>query len=713
MEEIGNTTEHEEICGEVMRITFRGDDGYTVARVLTEDGEEITCVGTFETAGKGDVRKFYGRWVDHPRYGIQFNVDFSEPLPPKSTDGIVGYLSSGLIPGIGKALAERIVSSFGDRTIEILDKEPNRLKQVPGIGEKRIEAIKRAWREQHGIRELVSMLRSHGISVGTALRIHKQYGAEALSVIQENPYRLALEVWGIGFSKADEIALKMGVPPDSPERIRAGIHFVLWKASEEGHVFLPADVLLERVGQMLGVRWEAFEKCLCELRDQGGVIEDENRIYLPQLYGSEVNAAARLRKLLLLSCSSIDGTQEKEISKLLSESSIALHGSQEEAIRKAIQSKVMIITGGPGTGKTTIIKLLVDYWDRQGRSVSLAAPTGRAAKRMSELAGYEAKTIHRLLEYSPVEGLFRRDSSNPLDADVVIVDESSMIDLPLAEHLLSALRDESSIIFVGDVDQLAPVGVGSFFADLVQSRIVPTSRLTKVFRQREGGSIVENAHRINSGEFPIFTGPDGEFVLIEKENPGEVADVIVNLCSEVLPTRFGYDPEHDIQVLSPMYKGEVGATVLNQRLQATLNPDGKQFNGTRFRVGDKVMQIRNNYEKMVFNGDIGEIVGIDEEQDKMIVRFDSEVEYERADLDELTHAYAVTVHKSQGSEFKCVVMPVITQHYVMLHRNLLYTAVTRAKQRVIMVGTKKAIGIAIRNIRLEKRYSWLVQRLLA
>lgn len=712
MEDLESSGEHEEVCGEIIKITFRGDDGYTVAKVLTEDGEKITCVGLFSAAGEGDTRKFYGRWVDHPRYGIQFSVDFAEPLPPKTTKGIVGYLSSGLIPGIGKALAERIVSCFGDRTINILDKEPNRLREVPGIGEKRIEAIKRAWREQYAIRELVTMLRSHGISLGTALRIHKQYGADAQSVIRQNPYRLALEVWGIGFSKADEIAIKMGVPLDSSERIKAGIHFALSKASEEGHVFLPADVLWERVRSILGIKREGYEECISLLVDQGGVAKDGNRIYLPSLYQSEVNTSNRLRRLLSISKPNQSEFKQDVISTLLGRSNLLLHSSQEEAIIKAIQSKVMIITGGPGTGKTTIIRVLADFWDEQGKLVSLAAPTGRAAKRMTELTGYEARTIHRLLEYSPVDGFFRRNSNNQLDADVLILDESSMLDLPLAESLLSALRDDASILFVGDVDQLAPVGAGSFFADLIQSNVVPTSRLTKVFRQEEGGGIVENAHRINKGEFPLFTDPDGDFVLIEKENPAEVADVIVHLCSEVLPTRFGYDPKYDVQVLSPMYKGEVGATILNQRFQNALNPGGKQFDGTRFRIGDKVMQIRNSYDKMVFNGDIGEIIDIDEEHDKIIVRFDSEVEYDRSDLEEITHAYAVTVHKSQGSEFKCILMPVITQHYVMLHRNLLYTAVTRARQKVILVGTRKAIGIAVRNVRLEKRFSWLRQRLL-
>lgn len=703
--------EHQEVLGEVVKVTFRGEDGYTVAKVLTEDGEEVTCVGSFETTGKGDKRRFYGKWVDHPKYGIQFSVDFSEPLPPKTTDGVISYLSSGLIPGIGKALAQRIVTCFGERTIEILDSEPNRLREVPGIGDKRIEAIKRAWREQHGLRELVAMLRSHGISVGTALRIHKQYGADALTVINQNPYRLALEVWGIGFAKADEIATRLGVQRDSPTRIKAGIHFTLWKASEEGHVFLPLSEVFKRAKATLGVEQEDIETCLVELQEEGIVVEEDGRIYLPSLYWAEISVASRLRRMLSLSKVSNSGSQEVDITKVLAMSKINLHSSQKEAIRRAIDSKVMIITGGPGTGKTTLIKVLVDYFEKQGKMVSLAAPTGRAAKRMTELAGCQAKTIHRLLEYSPLEGVFRRDSQNPLDADLVIIDESSMLDLPLANHLLSALRDDASVIFVGDVDQLPPVGVGSFFADLVQSKLVPVSRLTKVFRQEEGGGIVENAHKINRGEFPSFTDPNGDFVLIEKEDPAEVAETVVRLCSQVLPCSFGYDPMSDVQVLSPMYKGEVGATILNQKLQNALNPRGKQFDGTRFRVGDKVMQIRNNYEKMVFNGDIGIVVGIDEEEDKLIVEFDGEIEYERSDLEEITHAFAITVHKSQGSEFKCIVMPVITQHYVMLHRNLLYTAVTRAKQKVILVGTRKAVGIAVRNIRSERRHSWLAQRL--
>ncbi len=700
-----------EIKGVVKRITFRADDGYTVMRLQADSGGMLTCVGYFIRIGEGDHIICKGRWVSHPRYGPQLSVESYRITAPETTDGIIRYLSSNLIAGIGEKMAERIVKRFGRKTMEIIDKEPNRLKEIPGIGEKRIAAIKDAWREHREVSELVVFLESHGVAASTALRIYKHYGPEAIKIVKDNPYRLASEVWGIGFTTADRIASKIGIPPDSPVRVRAAVEYALSQGVEAGHVFLPLDFLKTRCCALLGADEDRLDDSLKVLESEGRVIRENDRLYLPALFHAENIVASKIGELISTHVSFSPELDSGFLEAVQVEQGIELHTSQVDAVLESLQSKVMVITGGPGTGKTTIVRALLHLFERQGQKVCLAAPTGRAAKRMAELAGSEAKTIHRLLEYSPQEGLFRRNASNPLDADVVIIDEASMLDILLAASLLEALAPEASVIFVGDVDQLPPVGPGNFLGDLIESGRVPVRRLTRIFRQDAGSQIVKNAHRINAGEFPVLSRQSGEFFLIEQDSPGEVADTIVDICTRRLPARFGFDPRNDIQVLSPMYKGEAGATNLNSRLQQAINPTGKRFHETRFRVGDRVMQLRNNYEKMVFNGDLGEIVDYDLDEDKLIVRYDYEVAYDRFELDEITLAYAITVHKSQGSEFGCIIMPVITQHYIMLHRNLLYTAVTRAKNMVVLVGTRKALGLAVRNVRHDKRLSSLAERL--
>lgn len=699
-----------EIQGEVTRVTYRSENGYTVLR-LDASGSALTCVGVFARIGPGDRIKARGAWVTHPRYGEQFNVAAYEVIPPRTAEGIARYLASGLIRGVGEGIADRIVARFGERTLEIIEKQPKRLLEVEGLGPKRVQAIKKAWREQREISELVVFLESHGVRVGSAIKIYKHYGAGAIGIIRENPYRLAAEIWGIGFATADKIAYKLGIAPDAPIRVRAGIVYVLSEAADEGHVFLDEAFMRAKCSSLLGIEETAFEEALLVLAAEGAIVRERERVYLPQLLEAEKAIVADLRRLSESEESPSILAPDQVVCRLESEGGIQFGSSQIEAIRRGLKSRLAIITGGPGTGKTTIVRAFVELYQSSGLKVCLAAPTGRAAKRMSEVTGAQAKTLHRLLEYSPHENLFRRSAQNPIDADLVVVDEASMLDVLLASTLFKAIKSSTSVIMVGDVDQLPPVGPGNFLRDVIEARRFPVHRLTHIFRQEADSTIVENAHRINGGEFPVFSKDSGDFFLIEEDNPAEVANKVVELCSRRLPAGFGFDGVDEVQVLSPMYKGEAGATNLNARLQAALNPAGKQLGDLRFRIGDKVMQLRNNYDKMVFNGDIGRVIGYDPEDDRVTVRFDCDVDYDRAELDEVTLAYAITVHKSQGSEFPCVVMPLLTQHYIMLYRNLLYTGVTRAKRLVVLVGTKKAVALAVRNVRTEQRFSSLSERL--
>jgi exodeoxyribonuclease V alpha subunit len=697
-----------EVEGTVSRITFRSEDGYTVLRFDTE-GDNITCVGHFVRVAVGDQLKLRGDWVRHAKYGYQLSVRSYEVVTPHTAEGIARYLASGVIRGIGKAMAERIVERFGDRTLEVIDKEPNRLLSVEGLGPKRVAAVRKAWKQHRDMSDMLVFFQSHGVGMGTALKIYGHYGGRSVEVVKDNPYRLASEIWGIGFTTADRIASHLGIDPDAPIRVRAGITFVLSQAADEGHVFVPEELLRARCTSMLGADETGFDEALIDLSESGEVVKERERVYLPALLDAEEAIVGALKRLVT-EPSAVEADAGL-LERLQKEQAIEFDPSQIGAIRQAIESKVVVITGGPGTGKTTIIRALVVLYRSMGLEVGLAAPTGRAAKRMSELAGLPAKTVHRLLEYNPKDGMFRRNNRNPLDYDVVVIDEASMLDIMLAASLLDAIRQTSTLVLVGDVDQLPPVGPGTFLRDVIDARCLPVSRLTHIFRQEEGAGIVENAHMINAGEFPLFSKAEGDFYLIEERDPAEVANKIVDLCERRLPAKFGFDRVRDIQVLCPMYKGDAGANNLNRRLQHALNPEGRRTEEWRFWIGDKVMQLRNNYEKMVFNGDIGRVVDCDPSAGTLTVRFDFEVEYERSELDEITLAYAVTVHKSQGSEFPCVVMPILTQHYIMLYRNLLYTAITRAEKLVVLVGTKRAVGIAVRNIRTDQRFSSLSERL--
>ena len=726
--------------GVIHRITFQNpENGYTVARLkLTQPSTRrigsgprlVTVVGSLPTVQPGERVVLLGQWVNDPKYGQQFRVNAYETLPPLTLEGIRRYLGSGLIKGIGPVNAKRIVDHFKLDTLEIIENAPERLMEVEGIGEKRVKMIRDAWQAQKDIKELMLFLGTHGVSTAYAVKIYKHYGKEALNILRNNPYRLAEEVWGIGFITADRIAQSLGIKEDSPARLEAGLKYVLNEATEEGHVYLPREELVKRSSKILKAPAESVTQALETLVAREQLIAEEDKIYLPFFYHAEKGLAERLN--LLARVTRIRFGLEfagEEIDLLEGSQGIRFNRGQREAILKAMTNEVLVLTGGPGTGKTTTVQGMIQLFERHKLKLLLAAPTGRAAKRLSEVTGRPAKTIHRLLEYSPSEMKFKRTRDNPLSADVVIVDEASMLDLPLTFHLVRAIPPEAKLILVGDVDQLPSVGPGNVLRDIINSGLVEVVQLKEIFRQARDSMIVVNAHRINRGLFPNLRRrtPKGEapvrglrprddygdFLFAQEEDPHRIVELIRDLCTRRLPQRYGYDPLEDIQVLSPMYKGVIGADNLNSVLQSCLNPGGEELQrgGTTFRVGDKVMQIRNNYEKGVFNGDLGRIISIDWEEQEVTVEYDFPVRYDFNELDEIVLAYTITVHKSQGSEYKAVIMPIVIQHYVMLQRNLLYTAVTRAKELLILIGSKKALAIAVKNDKVTGRYSALRERL--
>ncbi|SEM22999.1 exodeoxyribonuclease V alpha subunit [Syntrophus gentianae] len=722
-----------DLQGHIERVTFINEEnGYTVARVKVPGRREpVTVVGGMMNPMPGEKVRMKGEWTNHPRFGEQFRIVFCESSVPATVYGIEKYLGSGLIKGIGPVMARRMVERFGEATLEIIESESSRLLEVEGIGEKRVAMILKAWEEQREIRAIMLFLQSHGVSASYASRIFRQYGNAAVKVLQENPYRLATDIFGVGFLTADRIAEKMGFARDSRLRAEAGILFVLHELADEGHVLYPAELLIRKCQEILeidpeiiaaaleaaaGERRIVIEEGLAFPEAQPELIRDR-AVYLAKYHLSETQAAARLKTLLTTPSAlrPIDG--EKTLVWVQEKLSLRLADNQIEAIRAAVSNKVLVITGGPGTGKTTIINAILRIFSASGAKILLAAPTGRATKRMSEATGREAKTIHRLLEYSPQKGGFQKDETSPLDCQVLIVDEASMIDVILMHHLLKAIPASATFILVGDGDQLPSVGAGSVLTDVMKSRRIPVVELREIFRQARESSIVLNAHRINRGEIPrLLSTQDGldDFYFVEQEDPEKVLELIVRLVTERIPQRFGLDPLEDIQVLTPMHRGLVGAGNLNSVLQKALNPgeEGLQRGGRFYRVGDKVMQIRNNYDREVYNGDIGRIVRLDSELQEATLTFDGrEVVYDYGDLEEIVLSYAVSVHKSQGAEYPAVVLPLLMQHYLLLQRNLLYTAVTRGKKLVVIVGTKKALAIAVRNDKTRQRFSLLSQRL--
>jgi exodeoxyribonuclease V alpha subunit len=710
--------------GVLEKVVFANEENaWSVVR-LAVPGEAmpVTVVGNLLGVQPGENLRLSGEWVSDPKYGRQFKVDAYQTITPKTLTGIERYLGSGLIRGIGKVMASRLVAHFGIDTLEVIEHQPERLAEVGGIGPKRRVEIKKAWVEQREIKEVMVFLQSHGIATGHAIKIYKRYGGEAMAVLRQDPYRLATDIHGIGFQSADRIAASLGTAKTSPERLAAGVRHLLAEAADRGHVFLPRPKLVEEGERLLEVEPGLINGAIETLAASGELVIDtlpgapeeaREAVYSKALHASESGVAARLRALLARPDLPFDIDTEKAVAWFEKRETLSLAPAQCEAIRRGLTSKVLVITGGPGTGKTTLVRGILSILEKKGRTVLLAAPTGRAAKRLAEATGGKATTLHRLLEFEPRSRSFQRNHDRPLGCDLLIVDEASMLDTVLAYHLLKAVPNGGRLIFVGDVDQLPSVGPGRLLADLIRSGVVDVVRLSEIFRQAEQSAIVVNAHRINRGEMPLAAreGEGGDFFFIEKKRPEDVLETVTELVAQRIPARFGLDPFEEIQVLSPMNRGNLGTQSLNAALRERLNPDG--IAGPHgLRVGDKVMQVRNNYDLEVWNGDVGRITGIDEDEGKVAVEIDGRVvSYDSAALDELVLAYACSIHKSQGSEYPCVVVPLHGQHHIMLQRNLLYTALTRARRLAILVGESRALATAVRNHRTSGRFTLLAERL--
>jgi exodeoxyribonuclease V alpha subunit len=721
------------------RITYANQEtGYTVARVATNRSSDLlTVVGPLLGAQPGESLRLSGRWASHPQYGRQFQVETYQTVLPATIQGIRRYLGSGLIKGIGPKMAERIVDHFGQASLEVIEQAPGRLVEVPGLGPKRTAMITAAWAEQRAIKEVMVFLQGVGVSTSLAVRIYKTYRDDAIDVVRREPYRLAADVWGIGFKTADQLARSLGIPHDSPQRVKAGLLFALSLATEDGHCYLPETELVTKATGLLEVKDELAERCLEELVAEedvvaeslpavasSGVPEGPGRaIWLVPFHRAERALAGGLLRLLEARLDRLPWAQAVDwmvaLDWLGQMTGVTLAPEQEAAVRLALTERVAVLTGGPGCGKSYSVRAVVTLARAKHAKILLAAPTGRAAKRLSELAGLEAATLHRLLQLRPGgDAAFDRD--HPLDADLVVVDEASMLDVLLANKLIKAVPPGAHLLLVGDVDQLPSVGAGEVLRDLLAAERLPRVRLTKVFRQAQHSGVVTNAHRINAGQPPMTHGLD-DFFLFPEEDGERVADLVVDIVANRLPHRFGLNPRQEVQVLCPMHRGPAGAGVLNERLQAALTPgrEGlpeRRFGGRIYRVGDKVMQLRNNYDKGtagVFNGSVGVVTALSLEDSELRVLLDEdeEVPYGFDELDELTHAYAVSIHRSQGSEYPCVVVPVTTSAWLMLQRNLLYTAVSRAKRIVVLVGSRRALAKAVRTQSAGRRYTALTQRL--
>ncbi|GAA1658331.1 ATP-dependent RecD-like DNA helicase [Saccharothrix algeriensis] len=727
------------------RITYANEEtGYTIARVATEKSgnDLLTVVGSLLGAQPGESLRMTGRWTSHPRYGRQFEVWNYTTVLPATIVGIERYLGSGLVKGIGPKLAERIVAHFGTDTLRVIEDEPQRLIEVPKLGPKRTKLIAAAWLEQQAIKEVMIFLQGVGVSTSLAVRIYKQYADTSIQVVKEEPYRLAADVWGIGFRTADTIARAVGIAYDSPQRVKAGLQYTLSEAADGGHCYLPAPNLVtdaakilavtDKEGHDLAVPTALVEQCLRELADDEGVVREEvpgadgpvPAVYLVPFHRAERGLAGSLLSLLntgrdrMPAFGSVDWDRAQAWLKTRTGHELA--PEQEQAVRLALTEKVAVLTGGPGCGKSFTVRSIVELARAKRAKIVLAAPTGRAAKRLAELTGHEATTVHRLLKLQP-GGDPSYDRDNPLDADLVVVDEASMLDLILANKLVKAVAPGAHLLLVGDVDQLPSVGAGEVLRDLLNADVIPRVRLTRIFRQAQESGVVVNAHRINAGQFPQLKGfPD--FFFFECEDSEATAPLVVDLVSKRIPKKFGFDARRDIQVLTPMHRGPAGAGNLNQLLQEALTPavEGRperRYGGRVYRVGDKVTQIRNNYDKGtagVFNGTVGVVTGMQPDDHKLIVRTDEDedVEYAFDELDELVHAYAISIHRSQGSEYPAVVVPLTTSAWMMLQRNLLYTAVTRAKKLVVLAGSTRALAVAVRTLGAGRRHTALDHRLL-
>ncbi|NJN81734.1 MAG: AAA family ATPase [Caldilineaceae bacterium] len=781
--------------GVVERITYHNEEnGYTVAKLIPEQrprhwqsaDDEIAVIGNMASVNVGESVELTGRWTVHAQYGKQFLVEQMRTVLPATIAGVEKYLGSGLIKGVGPVTARRIVKQFGLETLDVIEHDVVRLNEVPGVGRKRTQMIAVAWAEQRAIKEVMIFLQSHGVSTGLATKIYKSYGDDAIPIVRADPYRLARDIYGIGFLTADRIAQSMGIPPDSQQRVAAGVAYALNQAADEGHVYLPADELAKQAAELLDVTPQQAAVGIVHLwgsdqvkieqeaghgdfrpavplvaagvtphlvAEQGQLyatatvdqvqtlMQNANPVYLPPFFYSETGVAGQLRRLVNDNASRMADLQANVLdwSALLAgveaRARIHLAPQQRDAVRATLTHRLTVLTGGPGTGKTTTVNSILTLCDQMGKRVLLAAPTGRAAKRLSETTGREAKTIHRLLEFQPSEGMsFKRNEESPLETDLLIVDEASMLDVVLANHLLKAISPGTHLLLVGDVDQLPSVGAGNVLKDIIAAiegettapstgafktlRNASVIRLQTIFRQAEGSYIIVNAHQINRGQMPTIDNSDAtDFFVFKTDEPERAAQLCVELVQTRIPRRFGI-PSDAIQVLSPMHRGVVGVGSLNEALQAALNPPSadkpqRQMGSRFYRAGDRVMQIRNNYDKDVYNGDMGLIERLDLEMQQLTVNFDGRLlVYDFLELDELVHAFAISVHKSQGSEFPAVVIPILTTHYIMLQRNLLYTAMTRARRLVVLVGQPRAIGIAVRNNQVADRFTALRERLV-
>lgn len=726
------------IRGVVERITYQNpENGYTVLKCAVKSYKElVTVIGSLLDVNVGSVLLIYGNWKVDSRYGRQFAAESWEETLPATVFGIEKYLGSGLIKGVGPKYAKKIVAQFGIETLEVIETDISRLQEVDGIGKKRIQMIRDSWERQKEIKNVMLFLQDHGVSTSFAAKIYRQYGNESLDKMKENPFQMADDIWGIGFKTADGIAQKLGFAKEAYVRLRSGIMYTLSNLADEGHVFAYQEQLIAKAAELLEAEESSIvmtldqmiadKDLICETVDYKTDQAEMKAIYLPAFYYAEAGVAGKLKRLAQAPATDrlwhalMDARQKTgneslsiDVGKIQEKVDMKYDEIQADAIRKAAVSKVMVLTGGPGTGKTTTTQGIIAAYRSFGLKILLAAPTGRAAKRMTEATGLEAKTIHRLLECKPPEG-YQKNEDNPLDGDVLIIDECSMIDMILMNALLKAIPEGMRLILVGDIDQLPSVGAGNVLRDIIDSGVFPVVRLTRIFRQAQSSRIIMNAHAINEGKFPdISNGKNTDFFYIEKEDPEEAVQEIVRLVKNNLP-RYYKTPWNHIQVLTPMQKGIVGAANLNLALQEALNPqgDGLRRGGYLFRTGDKVMQIRNNYEKEIFNGDIGTVESVDLQERTLKVNFDQHIiEYEASELDELVHAYATTIHKAQGSEYPIVVMPVLMNHYVMLQRNLIYTGITRAKKVLVIVGTRKALSYAVRNVTVTKRNTFLKERL--
>ena len=719
-------SDQEVLAGLVDRVAYHNaENGFCVLRAKMRGHRDVvTVIGHAAMIGAGEWITASGCWVNDRTHGQQFNARFLRTSPPTSAEGIEKYLSSGMIRGVGPVYAKKLVRAFGDKVFDIIEASPDRLREVDGIGPVRAASILSAWAEQKAVREIMVFLHSHGVGTARAVRIFKTYGSDAVQVMTENPYRLARDIRGIGFKTADAIAMKLGIDKTAMVRVRAGISYALTEAMDEGHCGLPTDELVPLAEKLLEVQGELVRTALDLELAEGTVIADRVGetpcVFLTGLYRAELRIAERLMLLArgILPWPWID--PDKALPWVEQRMGFSLAESQIEAIRLALVSKVLVITGGPGVGKTTIVRGILRILSAKGTRLALCAPTGRAAKRMTEATGFEAKTIHRLLEVDPRTGGFKRDENNPLDCDLLVVDEASMVDVMLMQAVMRAMPDEAALLIVGDIDQLPSVGPGQVLADVITSGAVPVVRLTEVFRQAAQSRIITSAHRINQGSIPNLgaRGEESDFYFVQADDPEAAVSRIIELVKTRIPKRFGFDPIRDIQVLCPMNRGGVGARSLNIELQAVLNPAGdrkvERF-GWTFAPGDKVMQIENDYDKEVYNGDIGYVDEVNPDDGELTTSFDGRtVTYGFGELDALVPAYAATIHKSQGSEYPAVVITVMTQHYPMLQRNLLYTGVTRGKKLVVLVGQKKAVAIAVRNVSGRRRWSklqeWLIQK---